>query len=143
MASHQRIPTVHEKSSRRVTSKRRTGFVIQQAEKWVRRVDFERSRATRNGSGIDEIVTSRARWLLSRRGGFNLAVVGPTGQNFLHAILDQGRHSLRNRHLPKLSYGCARVNQPFYFVTDNQKLVQTDPPSVAALITISAAFAAV
>ena len=59
----------------------------------------------------------------------------------LHAILDQGGHSLRNRDLPELRYGRARVNQPLDFVTDNQEFVQTDPPSVAALITFSAAFA--
>src|SRR5688500_331720 len=77
------------------------------------------------------------------RGGFYLAVVGPTSQNLLHTVLDQGRHSLCNRDLPELCYGCTRVNQPLDFVSDNQELMQTDTASIAALITISAAFAAV
>jgi hypothetical protein len=77
------------------------------------------------------------------RGGFYLAVVGPTSQNLLHTVLDQGRHSLCNRDLPELRYGCTRVNEPLDFVSDNQELMQTDTTSVAALITFSTAFAPV
>ena len=72
-----------------------------------------------------------------------MAVVGPTIQDFLYAVLDECRHSLqppRATTQPRLR---GRMNQPLDFVTDHQQLVQTDSTYVAPLMTISAAFAAI
>jgi hypothetical protein len=62
----------------------------------------------------------KARWASAHGDDFHLIVVSPTFQHLEHAVLRQGRQSIRKRCLKQCGGGCPGMDKLLYFVGDDQ-----------------------